>query len=255
MAVLSDQVAVITGASSGIGEATAAALAEHGAKVVVSARRRERLEALVGRIADAGGEALAVGCDVTDRGQVQAMVERAMEAFGRIDILVSNAGVMPLAPMARCRVEDWESMVDVNVKGLLYGIGAVLPIMIGQKSGHIVNVSSTAGRRTFPNGAVYCGTKHAVHAISEGLRHEITALGQEDGSRIRVTIIAPGAVVTELLDSITDDETRAMFERWRDELRDPLRSDDVAEAIVYAVTAPGHVNVNEILVRPTGQVR
>jgi len=255
MNTLSEKVCIVTGASSGIGEATALALGGKGAKVVLAARRADRLEDLAGRIEQAGGEALAVACDVVDRGQVKAMVEKTMEAWGRIDVLINNAGIMPLAPIARCRMDEWDAMIDVNVKGLLYGIGFVLPVMLTQKTGHIVNISSVAGRRVFPNGAVYCGTKYAVHAISEGLRSELSERAAEDGNQIRVTIIAPGVVVTELADSILDDETREASRRYHQSLPGKLTSEDIAASILHALTAPPHVDINEILIRPTAQVR
>jgi len=252
---LSEKVCIVTGSSSGIGEATALALGQRGAKVVLAARRADRLDDLAGRIEQAGGAALAVACDVTDRAQVKSMVGRTMETFGRIDVLINNASIMPLAPLAKCRIDDWDAMIDVNVKGLLYGIGFVLPIMLAQKTGHIINVSSVAGRRLFNGGAVYCGTKHAVHAISEGLRGELSELATEDGNQIRVTIIAPGVVKTELPDSIRDEETREVSRQYYDGLPGPLMSEDIAASILHAIEAPPHVDINEILIRPTAQVR
>jgi NADP-dependent 3-hydroxy acid dehydrogenase YdfG len=162
---------------------------------------------------------------------------------------------MPLAPLAKCRMDDWDAMIDVNVKGLLYGVGLALPIMLAQKTGHIINVSSVAGRRLFNGGAVYCGTKHAVHAISEGLRGELSERAAEDGNQIRVTIIAPGVVKTELPDSIRDEETREVSRQYYDGLPGPLMSEDIAASILHAIQAPPHVDINEILIRPTAQVR
>jgi NADP-dependent 3-hydroxy acid dehydrogenase YdfG len=255
MNTISEKVCIVTGASSGIGEAAAVALARRGAKLVIAARRADRLADLAGRINEAGGQALAVTCDVTDRAQVKSMVDRTMVTFGRIDVLINNAGIMPLAPLAKCRIDDWDAMIGVNVKGLLYGIGFVLPIMLAQKTGHIINVSSVAGRRVFNGGAVYCGTKHAVHAISEGLRGELSERAAEDGNQIRVTIIAPGVVKTELPDSIRDEETREVSRRYYDGLPGPLMSEDIAASILHALEAPPHVDINEILIRPTAQVR
>ncbi|MDY7108526.1 MAG: SDR family oxidoreductase [Planctomycetota bacterium] len=255
MNTLSEKVCIVTGASSGIGEATALVLGEKGAKVVLAARRADRLDDLAGRIKQAGGEALPVACDVVDRGQVKSMVDRTTEAWGRIDVLINNAGIMPLAPLAKCRMDEWDAMIDINVKGLLYGIGFVLPVMLEQKTGHIVNVSSVAGRRVFPSGAVYCGTKYAVHAISEGLRGELSERAAEDGNQIRVTIIAPGIVVTELTDSIHDEETREAVARYHQTLPEKLTSEDIAASIVHALQAPPHVDINEILIRPTAQAR
>jgi NADP-dependent 3-hydroxy acid dehydrogenase YdfG len=255
MNTLSEKVCIVTGASSGIGEATALALGGKGAKLVLAARRADRLDALAARIQQARGEALPVACDVVDRGQVKAMVEKTMEAWGRIDVLINNAGIMPLAPLARCRLDEWDAMIDVNIKGLLYGIGFVLPVMLQQKTGHIINVSSVAGRRVFPNGAVYCGTKFAVHAISEGLRSELSDRATEDGNQIRVTVIAPGVVVTELPDSIRDEETREAARKYHQSLPGKLTSEDIAASILHALEAPPHVDINEILIRPTAQVR
>lgn len=250
-----ENVAIITGASSGIGEATALSLAEHGYRVVLAARRADRLEHLASRITEAGGAAMAIECDVVDRGQVKAVIDRAMEVFGRIDVLVNNAGIMPLAPMAKVRMDDWDREIDINIKGLLYGIGHALPIMLKQKSGHIINVSSVAGRVIFPGAAVYCGTKHAVHAISDGLRSEMAEQAKADGSQIRVTTIAPGVVTTELPDSIADDETREGSKQYYGSMPGPLTSEDIAASVLYAVQAPAHVDVSEILIRPTAQVR
>lgn len=246
MGVLSDTVAIITGASSGIGEATAVELGRHNVKVVVAARRADRLKELAGRIKEAGGYALPVECDVTDRSQVEHMVSVARETFGGVDTIINNAGVMPLSMMDECRVDDWDLMVDVNIKGLLYGVAAVLPEMVKRGSGHIINISSVAGRRVFPAGAVYCGTKHAVHAISEGLRAELAE------KNIRVSIIAPGIVTTELQDHIPNKDIQSNI-RQRTAEMDPLTSEDIAKSILYAMQAPPHVSVNEILIRPTKQ--
>lgn len=240
------RVAIITGASSGIGEATAIKLAEAGISVVLAARRRERLEALHTKITDAGGSALMVETDVTSRAQVEAMVQAAMDAFGRVDVLINNAGVMLLSYMRNAHVDEWERMIDVNLKGPLFGIGAVMPIMKAQGSGHIVNVSSMAGRRVFPSGAVYCGTKFGLHAITEGLRQE---LGHKNN--IRATIIAPGVVATELTHHITDDDVSKRVNAMTS--MDALTSEDVANAILYAIEQPAHVNVSEVLVLPTAQ--
>ncbi|MHC5002872.1 MAG: SDR family oxidoreductase [Planctomycetota bacterium] len=255
MTALTDRVALVTGASSGIGEATAVALAGRGVRVALAARRTERLNGIAQRIEAAGGRALAIAADVTDRDAVRRAVEETTRAFGGIDVLVNNAGIMPLAPMSRCRMDDWDAMVDVNVKGLLYGIGLVLPLMLERGEGHIINVSSVAGRRTFPGAAVYCGTKFAVHAISEGLRSELAEQAERDGNRIRVTVIAPGVVRTELPDSIRDERTRAASKAYYGSFAEPLESEDVAAGILYALEAPPHVDVNEMLLRPTWQVR
>ncbi len=255
MSVHSDRVDVITGASSGIGEATAVALDRLGVRLVLAARRTDRLDALAARITADGGHALAVTCDVTDRAQVAHVAERTLETFGRIDILINNAGVMPLSPMAKCRFEDWDLIVDVNIKGALYAIGSVLPTMLTQGTGHIINVSSVAGRVVFSRAAVYCGSKFALHAISEALRLELAERAGDDGNSIRVTTIAPGVVDTELRNSIADEDTRRAVEPYYRSIRKELRGEDIADAIVAALEAPPHVGINEILLRPTSQVR
>ncbi|PEN09343.1 oxidoreductase [Longimonas halophila] len=245
MAELTDQVIVITGASSGIGEATARLLAEKGARVVLAARREERLNELRDSIEADGGTALVVPTDVTDREAVGHLINTAHETYGRLDVLVNNAGLMPLSMMEKTHEDEWEQMVDVNIKGVLYGIGAALPIMTEQGHGHVVNVSSVAGRRLFPGGAVYCGTKFFVRALSEGMRNELS-----NKHNIRVTSIEPGAVATELTHTITDEDILANFEGME---MTPLESIDIAESILYAISAPDRVNVEELLVMPTEQ--
>ena len=244
---LAGRVALVTGASSGIGEAVARALAAEGAGVGLAARRVDRLEALAESIRQEGGAAFLHPTDVACRSDVEAFVGKALETFGRIDILVNNAGVMPLSPVAALRVEEWERMVDVNVKGVLYGIAAVLPSMLAQGSGHVVNVGSVAGRRPFPGGSVYSATKFAVRALTAGMQLELSA-----SRGIRVTDIQPGGVETELMDHVADPDARARFaSTWAGKQK--LLASDVAQAVVYAVTAPARVNVNEILIRPTDQ--
>lgn len=238
---------IITGASSGIGEETARLLAGEGANVVIAARRLERLEELKEEIEADGGTALAVQTDVTKREEVFALVDAARDAFGPVDVIINNAGIMPLSYMRNVRLDEWEEMVDVNVKGVLYGIAAVLPEMVDNESGHIINVSSTAGRRLFEGGTVYCGTKFAVRAISEGLRIEVGP-----HANVRVTCIEPGAVATELAKRIADEELIEATEGDFDgvDILDPV---DIAEAIHYAIVAPANVNVEELLVLPTKQ--
>ena len=244
---LRDKVAIITGASSGIGEATARRLAESGARVVLAARRVERLEALAADIEHHQGTALVAPTDVTDERSVQRLARRALDAFGRIDILINNAGIMPLSPISKLKVEEWDRMIDVNIKGVLYCIAATLPTMLKQGSGHIINLSSLAGRRSFPSGTGYSATKFAVRAISQGLRLELSPI-----EGIRVTDIEPGVVATELTHHITDNETANRFqEMWGE--KTPLESIDIAETILFVLSRPDHVNVNEILVRPTDQ--
>ena len=246
MAKLEGKVAVITGASSGIGEATAEALAAEGAAVVVAARREDRLADLVGRIEESGGRVLAAVCDVTDEGQAHGLIRKAEQEFGSVDILVNNAGVMLLSAVGKGLSDQWRNMFGVNVLGLLYATDAAIETMRRQDGGHLVNISSVAGRKvTRDSSGVYAGTKHAVGAISEGLRQELLA------DNIRVTIVEPGAVATELPDHITDEDAReGLSGLLKLEI---LRAEDVANAIVYAVTQPPRVSVNEILIRPTQQ--
>ncbi len=245
---LKDKVAIITGASSGIGEATAKALSAEGAKVVLAARRTDRLQNLKNEIEAAGGEALVVQTDVVNRTEVEKLGQTTLDHFGKIDILINNAGLMPLSFMKNLHVDEWERMVDVNLKGALYAIAAVLPNMMENKSGDIVNISSVAGRKLFPGAAVYCATKFGVAALSEGMRMELSK-----PYNIRITSVEPGAVATELTQSFTDQE---LIDQWNDGRRAhlvPLKAGDIANAILYAVTQPDRVSVNEILVMPTTQ--
>jgi len=243
MSNIQGKVVVITGASSGLGEATARHLAAKGAKVFLGARRVERLQAVVADIERAGGQAAAMKVDVTRRAEVDAFVQGAIEKFGRMDVLVNNAGLMALAPLEKTLVDEWDRMVDINIKGVLYGVAAALPVFARQKSGHIINISSVAGHKVSMGGAVYCATKHAVRAISEGVRQEI------DG--IRTTIISPGAVQTELPLGSSDPETAAGIKEFYRLMAIP--ADAVARAIAYAIEQPADVDINEILLRPTAQ--
>ena len=245
MVKLDGKVAVVTGASSGIGEATAEALCAEGAAVVVAARRQDRLASLVGRIEGAGGRVLAAVCDVTDESQAHGLIRKAQEEFGRLDILINNAGVMLLSRVEKGLSDQWRQMFDVNVLGLLYATDAAIGVMKRQGAGHIVNISSVAGRKVRTTGGVYSGTKFAVGAISEALRMEL----QEDN--IRVTVVEPGAVATELPAHITDEEAREGMSRFAN--IEILEAEDIANAIAYAVTQPERVSVNEILIRPTQQ--
>ena len=237
---MKDKVVAITGASSGIGEAIARRLSSEGAKVVLGARRTERLEKLV---EDLPEPAVSVSLDVTDREQFQAFVDRAVSEFGRLDVLINNAGVMPLSPLSENRVEEWEQMVDVNIKGVLYGISAALPQFQKQDSGHLINVSSVAGHVVFPNAAVYCGTKFAVRAITEGFR-------QEAGAKIRSTILSPGAVKTELADGIKHKETADSLGEL---VNLAIDADAMARAVSFAISKPEDVDVNDLLIPPTAQ--
>ena len=238
------KVVVITGASSGIGEATALLLAAHGAKLVLGARGLERVQALSTRITAAGGEATCVQADVRRRDDLSNLVKLACDRHGKLDVLVNNAGIGPISPLDDLRVEEWEAMIDTNVKGVLYGIAAALPVFRRQGSGHFVNIASTAAHRIVPNMAVYCGTKFAVHAISEGLR-------QEAGDRLRVTVISPGFTRTNLADSMTHPELKAQTLAAMDKMA--ISPDAVARAIAFAVEQPADVDVGEIIVRPTAQ--
>ena len=246
MPKLDGKVAVVTGASSGIGEATAEALAAEGATVVVAARREERLTDLAKRIEENGGRVLAAACDVADEGQAHGLIRKAEEEFGSVDILVNNAGVMLLSTVGKGLSEEWRRMFDVNVLGLLYTTDAAIETMKKQGGGHLVNVSSVAGRKvTRDSSGVYAGSKFAVGAISEGLRQELLQ------DNIRVTIVEPGAVATELTDHITDEDARNSLGGLLN--LEILQAEDIAGAIVYAVTQPERVSVNEILIRPTQQ--
>ena len=234
------KVVLITGASSGIGEATARYLAAQGHTVVLGARRAERLQVLVEEILASGGVAEHRALDVTDRADVQAFADFAQEKFGRVDVLVNNAGVMPLSPLHELKIDEWDRMIDVNIRGVLHGIAAVLPVMRERKSGQIINVSSIGAHRVSPTAAVYCATKFAVNAISEGLRQENTD--------VRVTIISPGVVESELADSISDEETRELMREYR---QVALQPEAIARAIAYAIEQPEDVNTAEMIVRPT----
>ena len=248
-AELEGRVAAVTGATSGIGEATAAALAKAGAKVALAGRRADRLDALAERIAAEGGTALAIPTDVGDEAQAQAFVRRAHDELAGLDILVNNAGVMLLGPVTGADTDEWRTMIEVNLLGLLYCTHAALPLMGERGGGDIVNVSSVAGRQATLGSAVYNMTKFGVHAFSEALRQEALHAG------IRVTIIAPGMVATELLDHNTHPMVLENAKKMREQIGTPLSADDIARAIVYTVSQPEHVAVNEVLVRPTRQQR
>ena len=239
------KVVVITGASSGLGEATARLLSEQGASVVLGARRTDRLKSLADELSWRGGKALAVVTDVADRTQVQALVDAAVQAHGRVDVMINNAGLMPQAPLERLTVDDWDRMIDVNLKGVLYGIAAALPQMQRQKSGHIINVSSVAGHRVGPGFAVYAATKHAVRALSEGLRQEVKPYN------IRTTVISPGAVATELPGSVTDPDAAERIRAFYEKVAIPAAS--FARTVAFAIGQPDEVDINEILFRPTAQ--
>jgi NADP-dependent 3-hydroxy acid dehydrogenase YdfG len=242
---IAGKVVVITGASSGLGAATARHLSAEGAPVVLGARRAERIQSLADELSAKGGRALALATDVTDRAQVQRLVAAAVERFGRIDVLINNAGLMPHSPLERLKIDDWDRMIDVNLKGVLYGIAAALPHMQRQKSGHIINVSSVAGHKVRPGGVVYAATKSAVRVLSEGLRMEVKPYN------IRTTVISPGAVDTELPNSATEPDVAANLRTMYAEMA--LPADSFARMVAFAIGQPEDVDVNEILFRPTRQ--
>jgi NADP-dependent 3-hydroxy acid dehydrogenase YdfG len=242
---LSNQVVAVTGASSGIGEATALACARAGAAVALAARRADRIEALAERISNDGGRAIAVSADVGEEAQARAFVERAFSELGRVDVLVNNAGVMLLGPITNAPTEEWRRMIHANVFGVLYCTHAALPLMAEQGSGHIVNVSSVAGRMARAGSGVYNLTKFGVGAFSESLRQEAVPLG------VRVTLVEPGAVATELAGHNRPEVLEQMAKRFQGIT--PLASEDIANAVLYAISQPPNVSVNEVLVRPSGQ--
>lgn len=240
MSELQERTVLITGASSGIGEAAARHLAAKGAKVVLGARRLDRLEAIAAEIREAGGEARARALDVTDLADMQAFAELARAEFGPVDVLVNNAGVMPLSPLAALKTDEWSRMIDVNIRGVLNGIAAVLPEMEARGRGHVINVASVGAHRVSPTAAVYCATKYAVRAISDGLRQETDA--------IRVTTVSPGVTTSELADTITDETARQAMVDFR---AIAIPAEAIARSIAYAIEQPEDVNVSELIVSPT----
>ncbi|MGG3312279.1 SDR family oxidoreductase [Paenibacillus lautus] len=239
---IQNKVVIITGASSGIGEATAKLLAQNGAKVVLAARREQRLLSIVDTIRQGGGDAFSVKADVVSADDMRNLAQFTFDTYGRIDVLINNAGIMPNSKLNELRVEEWGQMIDVNIKGVLYGIAAVLPTMRKQQSGHIINLSSTAGYHVAPTSAVYSATKFAVRAISEGLRLE-----ESPTSHIRSTLIAPGLTQTELLDHITSPEVQTISSQIKDMGISPY---SIAKAIAFAINEPDDTLVSEIMVRP-----
>lgn len=244
MSELNNKVIIITGASSGIGRSTAKKLAQEGAKVVLAARREERLVELAEEIRSMGGSAVYKVTDVTSRKNVEELVSFTLETYGQIDVLFNNAGIMPLSYMKNGRVEEWDQMIDVNIKGVLHGVGAILPHMLERNSGHIITTSSVAGHGIFPSGTVYCATKFAARVIMEGLAKELVK------TQIRTTTISPGVVDTELPDLIADAEVRPIFENPD---LPSIKSEDIANAVYFALSQPPSVAVNEIIIRPTNQ--
>lgn len=244
MSEIKGKVIVITGASSGIGEATAKLLASQGAHVVMGARRVERLEALATVIEAEGGSVLYQQLDVTNIDQMHSIIRLAQTRFGRVDVIINNAGVMPLSSLEALKIDEWNRMIDVNIRGVLHGIAAGLPVMKEQQSGHIINLASIGAYAVSPTAAVYCATKYAVRAITEGLRQEV-------GADIRVTLVSPGVTHSELAESISDDEARELMKTYR---RDALPASAIARAIAYAIEQPADIDVNELVVRPTAQL-
>ncbi|CAX58089.1 Short-chain dehydrogenase/reductase SDR [Erwinia billingiae Eb661] len=240
MSELNNKIVAITGASSGIGEATARLLAAKGARVLLGARRTDRLATVVAEIRAAGGEAHFTSLDVTNLSEMERFIAEAQQHFGGLDVLINNAGVMPLSPLSARKVDEWDRMIDVNIRGVLYGIAAAQPLMEQQQHGHIINISSIGGLSVSPTAAVYCATKFAVRALSDGLRQET--------DKLRVTVISPGVVTSELADSISDDSAREAMKAFR---RVALEPDAIARAVVYAIEQPADVDVSEIVVRPT----
>ena len=241
MSTIQDKIVVITGASSGIGEATARLLAGRGAHVVLGARRTERLQRLCAEIEEAGGSAEYHALDVTDLQSVQALVEQTVARHGRLDVMLNNAGVMPLSKLEALKVQEWNQIIDVNIRGVLHGIAAALPVMQQQRSGQFINIASIGAYAVSPTAAVYCATKYAVRAISEGLRQEV-------GGDIRVTLVSPGVTESELAESISDEGGRAEMREFR---KISIPAEAIARAIAYAIEQPADVDVSEIIVRPT----
>lgn len=242
---IAGKVVVVTGASSGLGEAVARRLGACGAKLVLGARRLERLEALAADITEAGGEVQVLKTDVTEPAQLQALVDKAISTYGRLDVMINNAGLMAQSTLATRRVDEWNQMIDINIKGVLYGIAAALPIMQAQKHGHIINVASVAGHKVHAGGAVYAATKHAVRVITEGLRQEVKPY------HLRTTIISPGAVDTELPAGTKDPDTASAMRGFYDAYA--ISPESFADTVLFAMSQPESVDINEILYRPTRQ--
>lgn len=243
---IENKVVVITGASGGIGAAIALLLARKGAKVVLGARRKDRIDKVVEEIKNAGGEALGFGVDVLNRTEVEALVKGAVDGFGRVDVIVNNAGVMPIAPIGLLKIDEWDRTIDVNIKGVLYGVAAALPQMQKQKSGHIVNLASVLGLKVFaPGGTVYSATKFAVRALTEGLRIELHA------QNIRCTMISPGAIASDLHEGISDPASAKYIKELYDRIA--ISPEAVARAVLYAIEQPAEVGIDEVVLRPTAQ--
>jgi NADP-dependent 3-hydroxy acid dehydrogenase YdfG len=246
MSNITDKVVVITGASSGIGESTAKLLAQQGARVVPGARRSNRIDAVVQEISATGGKAIGFATDVTKRAEVEALIQGAVDGFGRVDVLLNNAGMMPIAPIEALKVDEWDRQIDVNIKGLLYGVAAALPHMQKQKSGHIINITSVFGIKVFaPGGTVYCATKAAVRTLTEGLRMELHS------ENIRCTMISPGAVASELPAGTSDPSSAKFLKDFYE--KTAISADSVAGAVLYAIQQPADVEIDEVVLRPIAQ--
>jgi NADP-dependent 3-hydroxy acid dehydrogenase YdfG len=242
---IAGKVVVITGASSGLGASTAKLLARHGAKVVLGARRKDRIDVVVQEISVAGGTAIGFAADVTKRADVEALIQGAVDRFGRVDVLVNNAGIMAIAPIQLLKVEEWDRQIDVNIRGVLYGVAAALPHMQQQQSGHIINLASVTGIKVFaPGGTVYSATKFAVRALTEGLRMELHA------ENIRCTMISPGAIASELQDGSSDPSSATFVKEF---YQIAIPADAVARAVLYAIAQPADVEIDEVVLRPTVQ--
>lgn len=248
--MIKDKVVIVTGASSGIGYATSIALARAGAKVAIGARRSEKLDKLKEEITKENKDSQVISkiLDVTKKENCNEFVKYVVDTWGTVDVLINNAGLMPLSFFKNLKIDEWDKMIDVNIRGVLYCTAAVIPHLLNKKSGHIINISSVAGRIVFPAGSVYCATKHAITAFSEGLRQEFSSR-----SNIRVTCIEPGVVATELTDTITDESLTKFVESTKQ--MEALNAEDIANTILFALESPNHANINEILIRPTAQDR
>ena len=243
-------VGIITGASSGMGDAIARKLAPNATGLVIAARRFDRIESLANEL---GEHVIPVRCDVRKQEDVQRTVQRAIDTFGHVDVIINNAGIAPMASMLRCRVEDWDNLIDTNIKGVLYGIASVLPHMLERKTGHIITISSEAARRIFLGAGVYCATKHAVRALSEGLQRDLSARSQKDGNDIKVTTIAPGVVLTDLAESVTFEPAKVDLIRGMQSVDGVMTAEDIADCVQYVLNSPPHVEIGEMIVRPVKQ--
>lgn len=243
-------VGIITGASSGMGEAIARKLAPNAKGLVIAARRLNRIDALANEL---GEHVLPIQCDVREESDVRRLAQTAIEHFGQIDAMINNAGIAPMASMLRCRIDDWENTIDTNIKGVLFGIATVLPHMLERGTGHIINISSEAARRIFPGAGVYCASKHAVRALSEGLQIDLSARSAKDGNDIKVTTIAPGVVLTDLAQSVTYEPSKQELIRGMESVDGVMTAEDIADCIQYVLNAPNHVEIGEMIVRPVKQ--